>query len=237
MLRRADSIWATPGSSQWDPENLARAGFEAFEPVGERSGARVLLVDHYDSFSYNLVQLCLRQGAQVRVCRSDTHKVSDLRAVLATHWVMSPGPGHPSNAGIRPKLWQAALEGQTPPVLGVCLGHQGLCLAMGARVQQARRILHGKKSVIVHDGQGLFVNGPQLLEVVRYHSLVVESGSLPKPLRACAWVRGNDGVRGELMAVRHASLPLFGVQFHPESVASQGGEQMLARFLSMGAPG
>lgn len=205
---------------------------EAFDPAGASCTARVLLVDHYDSFSYNLVQLCLKLGAQVRVLRSDARPAPELLGLGASHWVLSPGPGHPANAGMRPALWTLALSGQTPPLLGVCLGHQGLCLALGAAVVGAKDIMHGKKSRISHDGQALFASCPSSFSVVRYHSLVVDESSLPVELVPCAWALDDQGERGELMGVRHATLPLFGLQFHPESVASESGAQLLGAFLA-----
>lgn len=207
--------------------------FELFEPQTGPSGAQVLIVDHYDSFTYNLVQLCLELGAQVQVCRSDKVDPKALLNLGATHWIFSPGPGHPAQAGVRPLLWERALAGSTPPVLGVCLGHQGLCLALGAEVVGAQEILHGKRSVVRHDGEGLFRGCSDALEVVRYHSLVVAAPSLPPSLEACAWA--PVGVQGqeELMAVRHRDLSLHGVQFHPESVASQGGLQLMGNFLKL----
>lgn len=206
------------------------SGIETFVPQTPVPGLGVLLVDHYDSFTYNLVQLVLTLGAKVWVVRSDRFEMQQIATLGASHLILSPGPGHPSKAGARPALWKAALRGQTPPVLGVCLGHQGLCLAAGAKVTGASSILHGKISQLSHDGQGLFAGCPAQLAVVRYHSLVVQEASLPSQLIASAWVhRGADAQ--ELMAVRHATLPLFGVQFHPESVASQGGPTILGNFL------
>lgn len=207
--------------------------FELFEPQAEPSGAKVLLVDHYDSFTYNLVQLCLELGAQVQVCRSDQVQPQRLLELDATHWIFSPGPGHPAQAGVRPLLWERALAGSTPPVLGVCLGHQGLCLALGAEVVGAQEILHGKRSVVRHDAKGLFRGCSGGLEVVRYHSLVVAAPTLPPLLEPCAWASVGDGGQEELMAVRHRRLPLHGVQFHPESVASQGGLQLMGNFLDL----
>lgn len=227
----AQELWCSP-----DPETkgLWRAqGIEAFEPLEAVPDARVLLVDHYDSFSYNLVQLCLQLGAQVRVVRSDRVASEGLLALGASHWILSPGPGHPGQAGVRPELWSMALRAKTPPVLGVCLGHQGLCLAMGARVVGAQEILHGKKSVVEHDASGLFAGCPASFSVVRYHSLVVDEASLPDAIVPCAWVQAPKGGRGELMGVRHRALPLHGVQFHPESVASECGAQLMQRFLSL----
>lgn len=207
--------------------------FERFEPQSGHSGAKVLLVDHYDSFTYNLVQLCLELGAQVQVCRSDEVEPQALLDEGASHWIFSPGPGHPADAGVRPTLWKQALAGSTPPVLGVCLGHQGLCLALGAEVVGAQEILHGKRSVVRHDARGLFEGCSPSLEVVRYHSLVVAAPSLPEELEACAWAPVGSQGQEELMAVRHRDLPLHGVQFHPESVASQGGAQLLGNFLKL----
>lgn len=207
-----------------------KAVIETFVPGSNVAGPCVLLVDHYDSFTYNLVQLALQLGAKVHVVRSDVFEMQQISDLCASHLILSPGPGHPADAGRRPALWQAALYGQTPPVLGVCLGHQGLCLAAGAEVMPAPRILHGKISELSHKGQGLFANCPQTFDVVRYHSLLVDEASLPKELVPSAWIQRNEGPR-ELMAVHHAKRPLFGVQFHPESVASACGAQLLSNFF------
>lgn len=218
-----------------EPARLqAPEGIETFVPASEVSGRRLLLVDHHDSFTYNLVQLALQLGARVGVVRSDQFENRQIAAFGASHLLLSPGPGHPADAGHRPALWQAALRGLTPPVLGVCLGHQGLCLAAGAKVIRAPRILHGKISELSHDQRGLFVGCPQNFEVVRYHSLLVDHRSLPRELLPTAWVK-RQGQPLELMAVRHATLPLFGVQFHPESVASACGAQVLRNFFEHSA--
>lgn len=207
-----------------------KAVIETFVPASKAAGPCVLLVDHYDSFTYNLVQLALQLGAKVHVVRSDAFEMQQISNLGASHLILSPGPGHPADAGARPALWKAALSGRTPPVLGVCLGHQGLCLAAGAQVIAAPRILHGKISELSHAGQGLFASCPESFDVVRYHSLLVDEASLPKELVPSAWVPRSQGPR-ELMAVHHAKRPLFGVQFHPESVASACGAQLLSNFL------
>lgn len=220
-----------PGAEPWGTKRQAGLT-ERFEPPLGARGARVLIVDHYDSFTYNVVQLCLELGAQVEVLRSDRCSVAVAESLDATHWIFSPGPGHPADAGHRPALWAQALQGRSPPSLGVCLGHQGLCLALGTPVKQARQILHGKRSRIWHQGRGLFGGCEPSFWAVRYHSLIVDAQDLPPQLEATAWSLAPDGSKGELMAVRHRHYPLFGLQFHPESVGSECGAQLLGNFLA-----
>jgi anthranilate synthase/aminodeoxychorismate synthase-like glutamine amidotransferase len=182
----------------------------------------LLVIDNYDSFTWNLVQAFQVLGAEVDVRRHDQVDVPAALALGADGLVISPGPGAPRDAGVSLPLIAAALG--RLPLLGVCLGHQALCQALGARIVPARRLVHGKQSLVQHDGSGLFAGLPSPLPMGRYHSLAVEE--LPPSLVACAWAED-----GEIMAVRHASLPAWGVQFHPESVLSPRGPELLAAFL------
>lgn len=184
---------------------------------------RVLLIDNYDSFSYNLAQALQVLGAEVVVHRNDQLSVSQATAIGASHLIVSPGPGRPESAGNTMAII-GALYRQIP-VLGVCLGHQALVSVLGGRVVHAKTLMHGKTSNIHHDGLGLFSGLPQPFEAGRYHSLVVDQ--LPDDLTVSAYTREWD-----VMAVRHASLPVVGVQFHPESVLTPDGPRLLENFLA-----
>jgi para-aminobenzoate synthetase component 2 len=190
------------------------------------TGVRMLLIDNYDSFTYNLVQAFAALGADVAVYRNDMIDVAAARALEPTHLVISPGPGRPENAGVSLAMIDAFAG--AVPVLGVCLGHQCLVHHFGGRIVRAERLMHGKTSAVKHDGKTIFANLPQPLEVGRYHSLCAEHASLPAVLELTA-----ETDRGEIMGVRHTKLPLEGVQFHPESVLTPDGEQLLANFLRM----
>jgi anthranilate synthase/aminodeoxychorismate synthase-like glutamine amidotransferase len=190
------------------------------------TGVRMLLIDNYDSFTYNLVQAFAALGADVAVYRNDMIDVAAARALEPTHLVISPGPGRPENAGVSLAMIDAFAG--AVPVLGVCLGHQCLVHHFGGRIVRAERLMHGKTSAVKHDGKTIFANLPQPLEVGRYHSLCAEHASLPDLLELTA-----ETDRGEIMGVRHTKLPLEGVQFHPESVLTPDGEQLLANFLRM----
>ncbi|MCL9651838.1 aminodeoxychorismate/anthranilate synthase component II [Pantoea agglomerans] len=188
----------------------------------------LLLIDNYDSFTWNLYQYFCELGAQVRVVRNDAITLEQMAALPLTHLVISPGPCTPSESGIS----LAAIRhfaGQLP-VLGVCLGHQAIAQAYGAQVVRARQVMHGKTSVIQHTGQGVFrtLNNP--LTVTRYHSLIVQRGSLPDAFEVTAWTM-RDGEPDEIMGFRHKTLALEGVQFHPESILSEQGHQLLRNFL------
>ena len=186
----------------------------------------MLLLDNYDSFTWNLVQAFQVLGVQVQVHRNDALSVEEALALAPDVLVISPGPGRPSEAGITEALIQAALG--RIPLLGVCLGHQALCEVLGGRVVAARALVHGKASLVQHEGTDLFEGLPRPLACGRYHSLAV--AELPDCLEVTA--RTEDG---EVMAVRHRDLPAWGVQFHPESVLSPQGPRLLARFLAMAA--
>ena len=189
---------------------------------------RVLLIDNYDSFTYNLVQAFLVLDAEVIVHRNDQLTVADAKALQPTHLVISPGPGRPEDAGVSLQML-GAFTGAVP-VLGVCLGHQSLVQHFGGRIISAQRLMHGKTSLIEHDGKGLFAGLPQPCEVGRYHSLAADRESIPAVLEVTARTSG-----GEIMGVRHRELSVEGVQFHPESVLTPEGDQLLGNFLKQNA--
>jgi para-aminobenzoate synthetase component 2 len=189
---------------------------------------RMLLIDNYDSFTYNLVQAFAAFGAEVIVHRNDMITVDEARSIAPTHLVISPGPGRPEDAGV--SLDMIAAFAETVPVLGVCLGHQCLVTHFGGAIVRAERLMHGKTSMAKHDGKTIFDGLSQPFEVGRYHSLCAEHESLPDELELTAQTE-----RGEIMGVRHTSLPLEGVQFHPESVLTPEGDQLMANFLRMTA--
>jgi anthranilate synthase/aminodeoxychorismate synthase-like glutamine amidotransferase len=187
--------------------------------------ARVLMIDNYDSFTYNLVQYLRILGAEVLVHRNDALTVAEAVALAPTHVVVSPGPGTPADAGISIEVIKAFAG--AVPVLGVCLGHQAMVEAWGGHVRPAMSLMHGKTSRVFHDGRGVFRDLPQPFEAGRYHSLAVRRDELPGVLEASAFTED-----GEVMAVRHRELLLEGVQFHPESVLTPHGLTMLGTFLS-----
>jgi anthranilate synthase/aminodeoxychorismate synthase-like glutamine amidotransferase len=186
--------------------------------------ARILMVDHYDSFTWNLVQYLAALGADVDVRPCDAVTFDEVDALLPDGVVISPGPCTPREAGISVPLVRR-LAG-TRPILGVCLGHQAIGAAFGATVVRARRPMHGKTSLVHHDGRGLFAGLPDPFEAMRYHSLVLDRSALPASLECTAWT--DDG---EVMAVRHREWPIEGVQFHPESILTPVGMQLLGRFV------
>lgn len=189
----------------------------------------IALIDNYDSFSYNLYQLLGELDPDIRVFRNDAVTVEGLRELAPNRIVISPGPGRPEDAGISMEVPIAL--GAEIPVLGVCLGHQAICAAFGATVAYARRLMHGKRSLTTVDtGSVLFRGLPAELTVGRYHSLAVEEPTLPRELAVTA--RADDG---EVMAVEHRELPIYGVQFHPESILTPHGQAMLGNFLSESA--
>ena len=190
--------------------------------------ARLLLIDNYDSFTYNLVQAFLVLGADVLVHRNDRITVEEAEALAPTHLCISPGPGTPADAGVSTKMIER-FAGEIP-VLGVCLGHQALVEVFGGTVGRANRLMHGKTSLVEHDGQGLFRELPNPFEAGRYHSLIAERESLPDALEVTAWTP-----EGEVMGVRHRQLDVEGVQFHPESILTPEGPKLLADFLARGA--
>jgi anthranilate synthase/aminodeoxychorismate synthase-like glutamine amidotransferase len=188
----------------------------------------LLVLDNYDSFTYNLVQYLGELGERPVVKRNDEISVDDIGDMGVTRIVLSPGPGTPADAGIT----VAAIRrwGNAIPILGVCLGHQAIGEAYGGKVVRARRLMHGKTSRIEHNGTGLFADIPTPLEVMRYHSLIIEHDSLPPALEVIA--RGSDE-QSEVHAVKHRADPVWGVQFHPESILTQSGKEILKNFLRL----
>ncbi len=190
------------------------------------SGARILLIDNYDSFTYNLVQAFAADGAEVRVFRNDAIGTDEAVALEPTHLVISPGPGRPEDAGS--SLDMIATFSERIPVLGVCLGHQCLVSYFGGSIVRAERLMHGKTSPVRHDDGSLFAGMSQPFDAGRYHSLCADPKTLPAELKLTA-----ETERGEIMGVRHETLPLNGVQFHPESVLTPEGSKLLANFMRM----
>jgi len=186
---------------------------------------RLLMIDNYDSFTYNLVQYLAELGADVEVRRNDAVGLDDVQALAPDGIVISPGPCTPREAGVSVPLIQR-FAGQIP-ILGVCLGHQAIGAAFGGDVVRAPRIMHGKTSPIRHDGTGVFAGLPDPFDATRYHSLVIDPGTLPPALLRNAWTE-----EGEIMGVRHRSLFVEGVQFHPESILTLEGKRLLGNFLS-----
>jgi anthranilate synthase/aminodeoxychorismate synthase-like glutamine amidotransferase len=187
----------------------------------------VLMIDNYDSFTFNLVQYLGELGSEVRVFRNDELEVEAIESLAPSHLVISPGPCTPNEAGITLEAI-GRLAGRIP-ILGVCLGHQAIGQAFGGRVVRAKKVMHGKVSRIGHDGQGVFESLPQEFVATRYHSLVVEHESLPACLEVSA--RSEDG---EIMGLRHRSLAVEGVQFHPEALLTEHGHRMLENFIERG---
>lgn len=186
----------------------------------------LLMIDNYDSFTFNIVQYLAQLGEEVRVVRNDEIGVAEIAALKPDRIVVSPGPCSPEEAGIS----MAAIReyAGTIPLLGVCLGHQSLGAAFGGRVVRSASLMHGKTSPIHHDGTELFAGLPNPFNATRYHSLVVERSSLPACLEVTAWVEN-----GEIMGMRHRDLPVWGVQFHPESILTEGGMRLLDNFLKL----
>ena len=190
------------------------------------AGVRMLLIDNYDSFTYNLVQAFAAQGAEVLVYRNDAIAVDEGLALEPTHLVISPGPGRPEDAGVSLAMIGAFVD--RIPLLGVCLGHQCLVQHFGGDIVRAERLMHGKTSMASHDGRTLYDGLSQPFEVGRYHSLCAAPASLPASLELTA-----QTASGEVMGVRHRELPLEGVQFHPESILTPEGDRLMANFMRM----
>jgi anthranilate synthase component 2 len=189
----------------------------------------LLMIDNYDSFTYNLVQYFGELGQDVRVLRNDQIGLEEVEAMAPDHIVISPGPCTPDQAGISVELVRR-YAGRTP-ILGVCLGHQCIGRAFGGRVGHARAIMHGKTSPVHHHGAGVFRGLPTPFEATRYHSLIVEREGLPDVLEVTAWTEDEAGVPGEIMGLRHREWPVQGVQFHQESILTRHGHDLLRTFL------
>ena len=190
----------------------------------------LLMIDNYDSFTYNLVQYFGELGQEVKVVRNDALSVDEIAALGAERIVISPGPCTPDQAGVSLEVLDR-LSGKLP-ILGVCLGHQSLGQAFGGKVVRAKSIMHGKTSPIHHTGLGVFAGLPSPFQATRYHSLVVEKASLPDCLEITAWTENEDGSFDEIMGLRHRALAVEGVQFHPESILTEHGHAMLKNFLA-----
>ncbi|MFW2421560.1 MAG: anthranilate synthase component II [Porticoccaceae bacterium] len=193
----------------------------------------LVMIDNYDSFTYNVVQYLAELGAEVRVFRNDEITVAELAELDPDHLVISPGPCDPDQAGIS----MAAIEAFAGkiPVLGICLGHQSIGQVYGGEVVRAGRVMHGKISPIYHTGEGVFSGLPNPFNATRYHSLVVAQNSLPESLAVTAWTQREDGSVDEIMGLKHRRLAVEGVQFHPESILSEHGHALLKNFLDQTA--
>jgi anthranilate synthase component 2 len=189
----------------------------------------LLMIDNYDSFTYNLVQYFGELGADIRVFRNDEITIADIERMAPAQIVISPGPCTPKEAGISVETIKY-FAGKIP-LLGVCLGHQSIGEAFGGNIIRAKRVMHGKISAIHHRGQGVFRGLDNPFNATRYHSLVIEQKSLPECLEVTAWTQNEDGSIEEIMGVRHKTLPIEGVQFHPESILTEHGHQLLKNFL------
>lgn len=184
----------------------------------------ILMIDNYDSFTYNLVQYISELGEELVVHRNDAIGLEDIKGLRPSHIVISPGPGRPDDAGISKRVIKE-FSGKIP-ILGVCLGHQCIGEVFGGKVISARRLMHGKTSMIFHDGKGIFKDIGRPFEATRYHSLIVERKSLPRSLKVTAWTKDN-----EIMGLRYKDLDVWGVQFHPESILTKQGKAILRKFF------
>ena len=232
MCRKCATAWAglsnaylgIPGSDGLSPRTRSLAA--------KLKVAMVFVLDNYDSFTYNLVQYLGELGAEVVVRRNDELTVEEVEALHPDRILLSPGPCTPGEAGILVPLIRH-MAGKAP-ILGVCLGQQAIGEAFGGKVIRARNLMHGKTSAVEHDGKGVFTGLPTPLTCTRYHSLIVEEKSLPSDLAVTARTPELNGAAGTvIMGLRHRSLPIEGVQFHPESVLTEGGHQMIRNFLAM----
>ena len=190
----------------------------------------ILMIDNYDSFTYNLVQYLGELGADVTTVRNDQVTVDGIRDMAPAGIVISPGPCTPNEAGVSLELIEPL--GPEIPILGVCLGHQCIGQALGGKVVRARQVMHGKTSMMHHDDSGVFAGLPNPFEATRYHSLIVESATVPDCLEVTAWTETHDGERDEIMGLRHREWPMQGVQFHPESILTRVGHDLLRNFLA-----
>ena len=190
----------------------------------------LLMIDNYDSFTYNLVQYLGELGEDVQVYRNDQITLDQIAELAPARIVLSPGPCTPSEAGVSLEVVEH-FAGKMP-IFGVCLGHQSIGQAFGGRIIPAREVMHGKTSAIYHHGQGVFAGLPNPFTVVRYHSLVIEKATAPDCLDITAWTQTPEGAMDEIMGVRHQTLPVEGVQFHPESILTEHGHALLRNFLT-----
>lgn len=189
----------------------------------------ILMIDNYDSFTYNVVQYLKELQADVKVIRNDEYSLAEIKALAPEKIVISPGPGNPDEAGVS----LAVIEqfAGVVPILGICLGHQSIGQAYGGKIVRAGNIMHGKTSSIYHTGVGVFRNLPSPYQATRYHSLVLDKNHLPECLEITAWTQGENGEIEEIMGLRHKTLNVEGVQFHPESILSEHGHALLTNFL------
>ena len=192
----------------------------------------LLMIDNYDSFTYNVVQYFAELGADVKVLRNDEVTIEEIRALAPSHLVISPGPCTPNEAGISLAAIKA-FAGEIP-ILGVCLGHQSIGQAFGGKIVRAREVMHGKTSPMHHHNSGVFTGLNNPVVATRYHSLVIEKDSLPDCLEVTSWTQNPDGSVDEIMGVRHKTLDVEGVQFHPESILSEQGHELFKNFLERG---
>ena len=189
----------------------------------------LLMIDNYDSFTFNLVQYFQRLDQEVVVNRNDELSIAEIKALSPEHIVLSPGPCSPNEAGVCVEIVKQ-LQGQIP-ILGVCLGHQSIAQALGANVVRADKVMHGKTSTVYHNEQGVFKGLPTQFDVCRYHSLVVEPNSLPKELEVTAWTQNSAGELAHIMGLMHTSKAMEGIQFHPEAILTEHGLTLLQHFI------
>ncbi len=191
----------------------------------------LLMIDNYDSFTYNVVQYLGELGADVRVFRNDEISVEDISALKPSHLVVSPGPCTPNEAGVSVEAIQR-FAGEIP-LLGICLGHQSIAQAFGGKIIRAGQVMHGKTSPVFHNDQGVFKGLDNPFVATRYHSLVIDKDTLPECLELTAWTQNEDGSIEEIMGIQHKTLPIQGVQFHPESILTRHGHDLLQNFLDI----
>ena len=191
----------------------------------------LLMIDNYDSFTYNVVQYLAELGSDVKVIRNDELTLEKIEALSPERIVISPGPCTPNEAGVSMAVIKS-FAGRVP-ILGICLGHQSIGQVFGGEIVRAKTVMHGKTSPILHKGQGVFADLSNPFTATRYHSLVIDKESLPEELEITAWTESDDGDIDEIMGVRHKTLAIEGVQFHPESILSQHGHQLLSNFLAI----
>lgn len=199
------------------------------EAPSSRVSLMLLMIDNYDSFTYNLVQYFQRLNIEVLVKRNDELSIADIRALAPSHIVLSPGPCTPNEAGISLSVVEQ-LKGVFP-ILGICLGHQTIAQALGGDVVRAKQVMHGKTSILYNNGKGAFAGLPSEFNVCRYHSLVVAQNTLPSSLELTAWTQNEDAQLDEIMGLVHNELALEGVQFHPEAILTEYGLELLANFI------